>query len=124
MDYHRKKFRSITVNESKVNYGIDNNVLSNIFDENDSWNDEAKPANWHEIGGHLLDDTEFNETLASCMKELPENWFSAIQFKYMQDKDAKEICQELDIKPSNYWQILHRAKLQLRVCIEKNWIKS
>ena len=124
MDYHRKKFRSITINESNVNHGINNDVLTDIFDGQDSWKDEAKPNNWHDLDGHLLDNLEFNETLGSCMKELPGNWFSAIQFKYIQDKSAKEICQELDIKPSNYWQILHRAKLQLRLCLEKNWIKS
>ena len=113
MDYHRKKFRSITINESNVNHGINNDVLTDIFDGQDSWKDEAKPNNWHDLDGHLLDNLEFNETLGSCMKELPGNWFSAIQLKYIQDKNAKEICQELDIKPSNYWQILHRAKLQL-----------
>ncbi|MCK5276978.1 MAG: RNA polymerase subunit sigma, partial [Cyclobacteriaceae bacterium] len=48
---------------------------------------------------------------------------SAIHLKYLEEKDGKEICQELGITSSNYWQILHRAKLQLRICIEENWFK-
>lgn len=124
MDYHRKKFRSSTVNEASLNSKTDGDVLNSIFDGNGTWQEESKPTHWQDIDGHLLDNPEFNETLGSCMKELPENYFSAIQFKYIENKDSKEICQELDISPSNYWQILHRAKLQLRMCIEKNWFKS
>ena len=39
-------------------------------------------------------------------------------------KSGEEICQELEITPSNFWQIVHRAKLQLRDCIENNWFKN
>ena len=42
----------------------------------------------------------------------------------MEEKDCNEICQELEISPTNYWQILHRAKLQLRKCLELNWYKK
>jgi RNA polymerase sigma-70 factor (ECF subfamily) len=39
-------------------------------------------------------------------------------------KKGEEICQELGITPTNFWQIMHRAKLQLRECIENNWTKD
>ena len=42
--------------------------------------------------------------------------------KYMDDLDAAEICKVLGITSSNYWVLIHRAKLQLRACLEKNWI--
>jgi len=38
-------------------------------------------------------------------------------------KKGDLICQELDIAPTNFWQILYRAKLQLRKCLELNWFK-
>ena len=41
--------------------------------------------------------------------------------KYLAEKDAKEICQELGVSTTNFWQIIHRAKLQLRACVNKNW---
>jgi RNA polymerase sigma-70 factor (ECF subfamily) len=44
-----------------------------------------------------------------------------MQLKYLEQKDGKEICQDLGITSSNFWQILCRAKLQVRACIEKNW---
>ena len=43
--------------------------------------------------------------------------------KYIDDCDSEKICKELSITPSNYWVILHRAKVQLRACLEKNWDK-
>jgi len=71
-----------------------------------------------------LDNVEFKSVMENCMKKLPDTWFSAIHLKYLEEKDGKVICQELGITPSNFWQILHRAKVQLRACIEKNWFKS
>ena len=42
--------------------------------------------------------------------------------KYMEDIESEEICKVLNITPSNYWVLIHRAKLHLRKCLEKNWI--
>jgi RNA polymerase sigma-70 factor (ECF subfamily) len=42
----------------------------------------------------------------------------------MEEKKGELICQELGITDTNFWQILHRAKLQLRKCIELNWFKK
>jgi len=40
------------------------------------------------------------------------------------NKNGEEICQELDISPTNFWQVVHRAKLQLKNCVEENWFKN
>jgi RNA polymerase sigma-70 factor (ECF subfamily) len=55
------------------------------------------------------------------MNKLSPAWSSVMQLKYLEQKDGKEICQDLGITSSNFWQILCRAKLQVRACIEKNW---
>ncbi|MBT5258072.1 MAG: sigma-70 family RNA polymerase sigma factor [Nitrospina sp.] len=125
MDYHRKRFKSATINQSQLNGKSESgDVLENFFDSEGTWKPDARPNERQETEGHLLDNHEFKSVLSDCMKNLPHNWDSAIQFKYLEEKDAKEICQELGITASNYWQILHRAKLQLRMCLEKNWFKS
>jgi len=125
MDYHRKRFRSATINQSRLNSKSENrDVLENFFDSEGGWKRDKSPNDWQELEGHLLDNPEFTKVLSGCMKKLPHHWDSAIQLKYLEEKDSSEICQELDITPSNYWQILHRAKLQLRMCIEKNWFKA
>ncbi len=36
--------------------------------------------------------------------------------------ELKEICNELNLSESNAWVIMHRARAQLRKCLEKNFI--
>jgi len=44
--------------------------------------------------------------------------------KYFEGVESEAICKELDITASNYWVLLHRAKLHLRSCLEKNWLQQ
>jgi len=124
MDYHRKKFRETNKNQlhDPGNENEDDSHI-NYFDKNGSWNLDARPANIMEIEGHLLDNEDFRIALKNCMDKLPANWFSAIHLKYLENRDSKEICQDLGISTTNYWQVLHRAKLQIRSCLENAWFK-
>lgn len=94
------------------------------FDQYDQWKKEFRPHEWSKDEEHLLDNAEFKKILTHCMNNLPEGWSACINLKYLSEKDPEEICQHLHITTSNLWQILHRAKLSLRNCLEKNWFKS
>lgn len=116
IDYYRKKVKQPMVSGEKL--------FSEVFDENGSWQSNRVPTDWHEEEDHLLDNDDFNKVLKSCMDALPEHWHICVRMKYLLSKSGEEICQELNITPSNYWQIIHRAKLQLRSCVEQNWFKN
>jgi RNA polymerase sigma-70 factor (ECF subfamily) len=90
------------------------------FNDSGSWKDTRSFSTWSD-DKHLLDDEDFNSIMKSCMDSLPELWFSVITSKYYDEKSAAEICQELDISPSNYWQLMHRSKLLLKKCIDSKW---
>jgi RNA polymerase sigma-70 factor (ECF subfamily) len=125
IDYHRKKFRENTFNESSLKGNRDkDDIVETFFDSYGRWKPESSPIKWAETDSELLDDLDFKAILQSCMEDLPEKWFSAMQFKYLEQKEGKVICQELDITPSNFWQILHRAKVQLKNCLEHRWFKA
>ncbi len=113
IDFYRSKVKQIK--------SLDSHPLSDFFTADGEWLSDHKPANWGEDERNLLDDPDFNRVLKSCIDALPEQWSLSIRLKYLIDKKGAEICQELDISPSNYWQIMHRAKLQLRSCVEDNW---
>jgi RNA polymerase sigma-70 factor (ECF subfamily) len=115
-DYHRRNFRKPTI--------YDNSILQVFFDSNDQWKAEERPETWSDEPENLLDDSEFHKIFEYCLGKLPDHWFSAIQLKYMEEKNGDLICQELEITPTNFWQILHRTKLQLRRCLELNWFKK
>lgn len=125
VDYHRKNFREASkTHPNNFDRKGEQDVLDQFFDNTDTWKPSEKPSNWKQLDGHLLDDHEFNAVLDGCMKNLPKPWYSAIHFKYLDQKNGDQICQELGITSSNYWKMLQRAKLQLRDCIEKIWFKE
>ncbi len=115
-DIYRSNFRTPVVNNFSD--------LTSFFDEKGQWEPEQRPLNWVGDSEHLLDNQEFQTTLSQCMHKLPQNWLSVVQLKYLEERNSQLICQELNISATNLWQILHRAKLQLRKCIEINWFKK
>lgn len=117
-DYYRKNSRSPAMDISQ------RKDTSSFFDMDGQWIKEERPAEWPEETEHLLDNAAFNDVLQTCLKKLPDNWYSAVRLKYLEEKKGNMICQELGISPTNFWQILHRAKLHLRKCLELNWFKK
>jgi RNA polymerase sigma-70 factor (ECF subfamily) len=39
----------------------------------------------------------------------------------MDETPSDEVCTMLGISESNLWTMLHRARMALRECLEKNW---
>jgi len=103
---------------------IGDHSLSSFFTGDGEWLPAKRPGKWDEDENHLLDNEEFNLTLKKCLDALPEKWSLSIKLKYLMSKKGEYICQELCITPTNYWQMLHRAKLQLRECLENSWFKK
>ena len=98
--------------------------LASFFNEDGDWRNEKKPQEWNEDEGNLVDDENFHSVLNDCLGNLPEKWNACVTSKYLIEKKAEEICQDLGITTTNYWQMMHRAKLQLRECIEENWFQD
>jgi len=119
IDHYRKAARK---NEKLVdNEFLHTKKTDDLFEADGHWKMTDFNMGWEEEE-HLLDNHEFNTVLNNCIHKLPEKWRAAIESKYQSAKKAEEICKELNITSSNYWQIVHRAKLQLKICIEKNWM--
>jgi RNA polymerase sigma-70 factor (TIGR02943 family) len=93
-----------------------------MFDENGNWESNDINAIWDEEQ-ELLDNSEFNNIMQECMEDLPQKWNIAVTSKYFTDKNTEEICEELEITVTNYWQIIHRSKLILKKCLEIKWEK-
>lgn len=119
-------YKIIDVYRKKVQMPIDTegDDFSRFFAHDGGWHKEVEPLDWKDEEEHLLDNHEFNAVLEKCLDALPENWNYCVRSKYIFNKKGEDICQELGIASTNYWQIIHRAKVQLRNCIEMNWIKN
>jgi len=122
IDHHRKMSKSASIDS--VSGLKAERTESDFFNEHGEWRKETVPLEWHDSDEQVLDNPEFVEVLTNCLGKLPATWHSAVLMKYMDGTNPEIICQELEITSSNYWQVLHRAKLQLRKCIEVNWFNS
>ena len=103
---------------------MDDQTISTFFNEDGDWHEKNKPREWHKDETSLLDDENFQSVLRNCISDLPEKWNVCLTSKYLMEKNPEDICQDLGITTTNYWQMTHRAKLQLRECIEKNWFEN
>ena len=88
------------------------------------WNKTHAPKPWNIPEKNSIEQKEFKHILAQCLSKLPKVWSSAFSLKYLEEEESESICKELGITSSNYWVIIHRAKLQMRECLEKNWVKT
>jgi RNA polymerase sigma-70 factor (ECF subfamily) len=98
--------------------------LSTYFKKSGHWQKQARPSSWNQPEEQLTNIPDFNRTLDECIKNLPAVMHACIRLKFLDEKKGPEICQELGINATNYWQLIRRAKLQLRDCLEVNWFKA
>ncbi|MBU1368335.1 MAG: sigma-70 family RNA polymerase sigma factor [Bacteroidetes bacterium] len=120
MDHFRQKYKMQFVDAGDNQ----SDMLGLFFSKDQSWNEDRKPGNWSVGDEELLDNEQFRQILFYCMEQLPEQWSVAMKLKYLQEQKGPAICEDLGISQANFWQILHRAKLQLRACIEQNWFAA
>ncbi|RKR82306.1 RNA polymerase sigma-70 factor (ECF subfamily) [Mucilaginibacter gracilis] len=96
---------------------------ADFFDqETGHWNDEYRPVAFGAEAADPMESKEFAQILQKCMQKLPALWMAVFTMKHMDDTNTDNICAELKLTPNNFWVIIHRTKLNLRACLQKNWI--
>lgn len=92
------------------------------FDKARHWKD--KMVNWGEDPESLAENSEFWQVLQGCLRELSQIMARAFIMREMEGMSAEAVCKHLEISETNLWVRLHRARLQLRRCLEVNWFES
>jgi RNA polymerase sigma-70 factor (TIGR02943 family) len=116
-DAYRKK----STNLQRQTISIDGSESDDFFEENGHWKEGRYPAAFG-IEDAALESKEFDGILKSCMNKLPLLWKSVFTMKYIDGKPTEFICEHLDLTAANFWVISHRAKVNLRDCLQRNWI--
>ena len=97
--------------------------MDDFFNSSGSWQTDQRPSKWDMDVDKAIEQREFYEILQQCLIRLNDIQRMVFAMKHLDDEDTDEICKELNITATNYWVIIHRAKLQLRKCMETNWVK-
>ncbi|WCT14266.1 sigma-70 family RNA polymerase sigma factor [Mucilaginibacter jinjuensis] len=87
-----------------------------------NWKKEHWPKPFGIETSDPIHNKELSAVLQKCMKKLPPLWFAVFTMKHMDDAQTEIICTDMNITPSNYWVIIHRAKVNLRSCLQQNWL--
>jgi RNA polymerase sigma-70 factor (ECF subfamily) len=120
IDIYRKKSSGFLKRTETLH---DENGQQDFFEEvAGHWMPQHAPRAFGIESYDPLADKEFNQILRKCMQKLPSLWLSVFTMKHVDELDTKIICHELNVTPSNFWVIIHRAKVNLRACLQKNWI--
>ena len=119
IDTYRKKtkgLKTLSINDTEAGE-------TEFFWNNEGhWHQEHWPTHFGLDNIDPLVNKEFNYILQKCMQKLPGLWLSVFTMKHMDDETTDTVCAELKITTSNFWVIIHRAKLNLRACLQKNWM--
>jgi RNA polymerase sigma-70 factor (ECF subfamily) len=91
------------------------------FDERDHWKQTHTPGDWGRPD-KVLANEQFWLIFEICLNRLPENTARVFMMREHLGLELKEVCHELEISDKNAWVIMHRARMQLRQCLEKNFI--
>ena len=102
-------------------------VRMNFYDDGESegsWIEERVPQSWDNASEKAIENEELKVQLDICIDNLPEKYALVFRMKTIQEFETEEICKELGITSSNLWVIIHRARTQLRKCMEDNWFNN
>ncbi|GAA4099835.1 sigma-70 family RNA polymerase sigma factor [Mucilaginibacter panaciglaebae] len=118
IDIYRKRSPGLNNKTSKT----DDKTYDDFFYEDGHWREEHWPKELGVEDQDPLHNKELNRVLQQCMQKLPALWLAVFTMKHMEEESSENICKQLKVTSANFWVIIHRAKLNLRACLQKNWI--
>ena len=90
----------------------------------DHWRYDLMPVDWQISPETAIEQTEFRATFQRCLGKLPERVAGVFALREMEDLDTAAICEVLQLSNSNFWVMMHRARMGLRRCMELNWFRK
>ncbi len=89
--------------------------------QRDHWNPALGPRDLAPDPSGELERREFWKVLGDCLEHLPERLKIAFSLREISNLTTEEICKDLEVTPTNLWVMLHRARMQVRRCLEVHW---
>ena len=116
IDTIRRTSRERTLESADGESTIDD--LEALFDETGHWREP--PQAWPE---QALQEKQFLQALEKCLAALPPRTGQVFLMREHLGFDTPDICKELGITSTHCWVLLYRARMALRECLEKGWLR-
>lgn len=121
IDHYRKSSREVPMDPSDTDLSEFDPLFERQDEFKDHWSDTLSPRIWNRSPDQALQENEFFGVLQNCLMKLPERVANVFSLREMNGLDSTEICEILSLSTSNFWVMMHRARMSLRRCIEINW---
>ncbi|BEV73794.1 RNA polymerase factor sigma-70 [Paludibacterium sp. THUN1379] len=116
LDAQRRQGRELTLTPDEEE---DLSDLATLFDHTGHWGSDG-PRRWQKPESNL-EDQQFWQVFRECSQRMPPRSALVFTLREVQDMEIGEICQQLEITASHCSVLLYRARMSLRLCLEKNW---
>lgn len=114
IDHYRKSNTRKGRAEVRISYSPDSDLEGNWLEQT-----AADPESVRE--NDALETGELGLAIQECLEKLPEQQARVFSMKTIRGMSTEDICNELNIKPSNLWVIIHRARTALMGCLNATW---
>ena len=116
-DHYRKHYRERSVIDTEADHQEDP-FTEDLFDRREHW--KQSPSMWFHPRA-ALQEKEFWNVLRQCIDGLPKRMTDAFTLRVLEELTTEEVCNIMDVTPTNLGATLHRARMRLRLCLDKNW---
>ena len=114
IDHYRKINSKKGKAEVRINYSSDS-------DAEGDWLEQQVADPFSKDGDNILENEELGLVIQDCITKLPQKQALVFKLKTIQGMSTEDVCNELDINPSNLWVMIHRARTALMGCLNENW---
>ena len=115
VDHIRRASRTQSVDENQ----LEALAIRQTFDERGIWRENVHP--WPADPTDPVEQAEFWHIFDQCREKLPPPLADVFTLRELDQLNTDEICKTLNISATNLSVRLHRARLLLRKCLERNW---
>ncbi len=120
IDHYRKK--DVLKDSTSYLAETEDELSKHYFEKSSGhWLVTASPQLWAESTDSEINKAEFAEVIQKCIQKMPAKLVPVFTAKFLDEEDSDIICKVHNISSSNYWVMIHRAKVLIRSCLEQNW---
>ncbi len=94
-------------------------LIDRLFARDGHW--VTPPASWPDPADSHRQEA-FLAVLEACLQGLAGRAGQVFALREILELEPEEICKDLGLSQSNYWVLMHRARLRLRQCVERGWL--
>ena len=126
IDYYRSKkpqFTELSAYLSQTDQAFYAHFFETTATSEHHWKKQVSPSDDSLFTENVIQHAEFESILQLCLEKVPNKMKLVFIARFIDDEHSEDICKEFDVSPSNYWILIHRAKLVMRDCLDKKWMR-